>query len=228
MAQDVKFYKIKEVADAADKTISELAGTSFSDTAFFLNTNDDSLYLGNRKLSNTPEINELKEIVSSLYDFQRTISIENEDGSTTTETIDYNEADKDKSIREIAIEELSYQLVPESAKESMDTLAEIAAWIQYHPEDAAAMNEAIEQLKKDVDQLKIDLLLYIPLAGSSSITGNLITNNGSSLGASAQPWNSIYGITLETETAKANTVTLGGGANLTYDATNERVVISFI
>ena len=55
--------------------------------------------------------------------------------------------DSGKSIRAIANEELAKQLVPEGAKESLDTLAEIAAWIQDHPDDASAMNEAITALQ---------------------------------------------------------------------------------
>jgi hypothetical protein len=55
--------------------------------------------------------------------------------------------DTGKSVRTIANEELAAQLIPESAKESLDTLAEIAAWIQEHPDDAAAMNEAIAALQ---------------------------------------------------------------------------------
>lgn len=59
-------------------------------------------------------------------------------------------SDADKSVRTIANEELAAQLIPEAAKESLDTLAEIAAWIQEHPDDAAAMNAAIEALQKQL------------------------------------------------------------------------------
>ncbi len=54
--------------------------------------------------------------------------------------------DADKSVRTIANEELAKQLIEEGAAESLDTLQEIAAWIQDHPGDAAAMNKAIEDL----------------------------------------------------------------------------------
>lgn len=60
-------------------------------------------------------------------------------------------ADTGKSVRNIAAEELAAQLIPDSAKESLDTLAEIAAWIQDHPDDASAMNAAIEALQAKVD-----------------------------------------------------------------------------
>ena len=43
------------------------------------------------------------------------------------------------------IEEL---LIPENAKESLDTLEEISAWIQNHPEDAASMNAKIVALQE--------------------------------------------------------------------------------
>ena len=59
--------------------------------------------------------------------------------------------DADKSVRTIANEELAKQLIPEGAQESMNELREIAAWIQSHPGDAAAMNEAIVALQNKVD-----------------------------------------------------------------------------
>ena len=53
-------------------------------------------------------------------------------------------SDTNKSVRTIANEELAAQLIPENAAEALDTLQEIAAWIQAHPGDAATMNAAIE------------------------------------------------------------------------------------
>lgn len=64
--------------------------------------------------------------------------------------------DTGKSARTIANEELAKQLIPESAKESLDTLAEIAAWIQAHPDDASAMNQAIDSLEALVGSLPED------------------------------------------------------------------------
>lgn len=61
--------------------------------------------------------------------------------------------DAGKSARTIANEELTKQLVPEGAKESLDTLQEIAAWIQNHPDDASAMNAAISALKTKVGDI---------------------------------------------------------------------------
>lgn len=56
-------------------------------------------------------------------------------------------SDTGKSVRTIANEELVAQLIPESAKESLDTIQEIAAWIQAHPDDASAMNGKIAALE---------------------------------------------------------------------------------
>ena len=54
--------------------------------------------------------------------------------------------DAGKSVRTIANEELAAQLLPASAKESLDTLQEIAAWIQSHPDDAAELNRLLAGL----------------------------------------------------------------------------------
>ena len=62
-------------------------------------------------------------------------------------------SDTAKSVRTIANEELAAQLIPASAQESLDTLQEIAAWIQAHPGDASAMNTAITNLQTLVGEL---------------------------------------------------------------------------
>lgn len=56
-------------------------------------------------------------------------------------------SDANKSVRAIAAEELAAQLIPQNAQEALDTLQEIAAWIQSHPGDAAAMNAKIQALE---------------------------------------------------------------------------------
>ena len=66
-------------------------------------------------------------------------------------------SDNNKSVRTIAAEELAAQLIPQNAQEALDTLQEIAAWIQSHPADASAMNarilalEAVTALPEDGD-----------------------------------------------------------------------------
>lgn len=61
--------------------------------------------------------------------------------------------DSGKSVRTIANEELAAQLIPADAKDSLDTLQEIAAWIQKHPDDASAMNQAITALQNLVGSI---------------------------------------------------------------------------
>ena len=56
-------------------------------------------------------------------------------------------SDSNKSVRTIANEELAAQLIPDDAKDSLNTLQEIADWIQDHPDDASAMNTAITKLQ---------------------------------------------------------------------------------
>lgn len=58
--------------------------------------------------------------------------------------------DEGKSIREIANDELTQLLIPENAKDSLDTLQEIADWIQEHPDDASSMNTEIQKLQKQM------------------------------------------------------------------------------
>lgn len=59
--------------------------------------------------------------------------------------------DAGKSVRTIANEELAAQLIAENAADALDTLHEIATWIQEHPDSASAMNAAIEDLQDKVD-----------------------------------------------------------------------------
>lgn len=59
--------------------------------------------------------------------------------------------DSGKSVRTIANEELAAQLIGDDAKDSLDTLEEIAAWIQAHPDDASAMNAAITALQAQLN-----------------------------------------------------------------------------
>lgn len=75
------------------------------------------------------------------------------DGAATAATTLVG-TDAGKSARTIANEELAKQLIPEGAKESMDTLEEIAAWIQAHPDDAAAINSELTAVKNKVTALE--------------------------------------------------------------------------
>ena len=55
-------------------------------------------------------------------------------------------SDANKTVRTIANEELAAQLIAADADEALDTLQEIAAWIQDHPDEASAMNSDIQNL----------------------------------------------------------------------------------
>lgn len=85
--------------------------------------------------------------------------IEGLDGLKTTVSEHTNQInalvgdDAGQSVRAIALDELAKQLIPEEAQESLDTLAEIAAWIQAHPASASAMNEAIQKNASDITSL---------------------------------------------------------------------------
>jgi hypothetical protein len=91
--------------------------------------------------------------------------------------------DADKSVRTIANEELAKQLIAEGAAESLDTLQEIAQWIQDHPEDAAEMNEKIAQLQKDVDAIEAD---YLTSTDKTELTGAIATAKGEAIDAASQ------------------------------------------
>lgn len=83
--------------------------------------------------------------------------------------------DANKSVRTIANEELVAQLIPEAAKESLDTLTEIAAWIQAHPDDASAMSKAIDDLEALVGTLpegidQTNVIAYVQALVSAEAT----------------------------------------------------------
>ena len=54
------------------------------------------------------------------------------------------------SIRQIAVDVLETALIPENAKESLDSLQEIADWIQSHPNDASELNSRVINLEQTV------------------------------------------------------------------------------
>jgi len=63
-------------------------------------------------------------------------------------------SDTNKSVRTIANEELASQLIADGADESLNTLQEIAQWIQDHPDDVAAMNKQIADNTSDITKIK--------------------------------------------------------------------------
>lgn len=75
---------------------------------------------------------------------ERVSAVEGEIDTLQSQTSTLIASDGGKSVRTIANEELAAALIPSDAQESLNTLQEIADWIQDHPEDAAAMNSKIE------------------------------------------------------------------------------------
>lgn len=93
--------------------------------------------------------------------------------------------DTGKSVRTIANEELATQLIPEGAQESLNTLTEIAQWIQDHPDDAAAMNTAIAKLNgivagiggEDDDYATVMAAIEGKIAGATKVEASEINGN---------------------------------------------------
>ena len=84
-------------------------------------------------------------------------------------------ADTGKTVRAIANEELAAQLIPENAAEALNTLQEIATWIQEHPENAAAMNDAIVALQAKVDTGDQTVSAYVDAAIEALSIGDYAT-----------------------------------------------------
>lgn len=94
--------------------------------------------------------------------------------------------DSGKSVRTIAAEEMARQLIPDDAKESLSTLKEISEWIQSHPDDAAAMNKSISELKTKTATLETNLTAEVTRATEAE-TGlsNRITDLEAKVGSEA-------------------------------------------
>ena len=115
-------------------------------------------------------------------------------------------SDTAKSVRTIANEELAAQLIPANAKEALDTLQEIAAWIQSHPDDASAMNTAITNLQNLVGTLPQDTEETTVVAWVTAELAALANQiSGKNVSASGETGNDA----LVTASASNNAVTVG-------------------
>lgn len=84
------------------------------------------------------------------------VDVKNLQDTTASHTTTLNTLvgqDTNQSIRSIAIDELAKQLIPENAQEAMDTLEEIAAWLQSHPNDVGEINKQINLNTTNIDNL---------------------------------------------------------------------------
>lgn len=127
------------------KAFADLAGTVFAPAKHTHSTDDvtmgqpqDQAYAGFIGMSVTDV---LEHILSEMERTNEQVDI----GAEYVTTLQGGDAGK--SVRTIAAEELAKQLIPENANEARDTLQEIAAWIQSHPNDVTAMNTAISGLQ---------------------------------------------------------------------------------
>ena len=118
-----------------------------------LQLEEDGLYVKDvigdgHKLSDKADKSELsnyatKDEVSDLVDMSVVTELQGKVETLVGE-------DADKSVRDIAVDVLTETLVSETATEAYDTLAEMSAWIKSHPEDASAMNTAIQENSTDI------------------------------------------------------------------------------
>lgn len=84
------------------------------------------------------------------------VDVKNLQDTTASHTTTLNTLvgqDTNQSVRSIAIDELAKQLIPENAQEAMDTLEEIAAWLQSHPNDVGEINKQINLNTTNIDNL---------------------------------------------------------------------------
>lgn len=120
-------------------------------------------------------------------------------------------SDTAKSVRTIANEELAAQLIPANAKEALDTLQEIAAWIQSHPDDASAMNTAITNLQTLVGTLPSDTEETTVVAWvTAELAALASTISGKNVGASGETGDDA----LISASASNNNVSVSGTAKL--------------
>ena len=107
--------------------------------------------------------------------------------------------DTNKSVRTIATEVLTEALVADDAKEAYDTLEEMSAWLQTHPENAATMQADINTNTNNISTLTTNV---------GTLTTNLGTVSGkvSALETTVQNLGDTY-VTLTTFNNKVGDLT---------------------
>lgn len=136
-------------------------------------------------LNRVAEANLADELATKINGKANSADLTTVDGKVTT----LIGSDASKSVRTIANEELAAQLIPQSAKESLDTLQEIAAWIQDHPDEAAAINAKLTlgthevegqqvqytNVKDYVEAVIAGFISLTALSGAATGEGNVVT-----------------------------------------------------
>lgn len=121
--------------------------------------------------------------------------------------------DTGKSARTIANEELAKQLIPENADASLDTLQEIAAWIQNHPSDASEMNRNIAALEAKAHEHTNKTVL-------DDITAEKVTSWDSALHAGDIPIATAEALGLVMSSAVENKVSVGADGTMEINSVN--------
>lgn len=85
--------------------------------------------------------------------------------------------DTGKSVRGIAAEEIAAQLIADNPNADLDTLQEIAAWIQAHPGDASTMNAAITALQNKTLLGNQTTVTYVAATGTFEAGTKYYTDN---------------------------------------------------
>ena len=127
-------------------------------------------------------------------------------------------SDSSKSVRKIANEELAKVLLADGddkygAEKNFATLQELAAWIEQHPEDAAAMNETINSIKNSYVSSLTDSATYIELnntKGSITLTDTALQTKIAGL---EQAINNAAAAGVTSFGTKTGAITIRGGQN---------------
>lgn len=121
--------------------------------------------------------------------------------------------DAGKSARTIANEELAKQLIPESAQESLDTLKEIADWIQAHPAEVTEMNSKITALEGKAHE-------HTNKAVLDGITAEKVTSWDSALHAGDIPAATAEVLGLVKSSTAENKVSVGADGTMEVNSVN--------
>lgn len=152
----------KKRALAAEKTLQDninATNTAIGEISTKVEKNETDITQLNTDLSSlTTKVNkntdDLTIVKDDIYEMKPDVKTLKE--TSATHTFQLNTligTDTDKSVREIAIAELSNQLIPENAQEALNTLEEIAAWLQQHPKDVGEINQKINTNTQNIDTL---------------------------------------------------------------------------
>lgn len=148
-ALDGRIDKLEEISAATKSALQKVeASPAAGDNTYITFTNSVEGTTG--KVVANIIIGSLESETSGLADADEVRAkfnnVENDLSGVSTKVNTLIGSDSGKSVRKIANEELAAQLIAPGADASLDSLKEIAAWIQSHPKDASAMNSNIQTI----------------------------------------------------------------------------------